>query len=61
MSVEISLDRRRFLAKAVITIGAAELSIVGCANAESPAAVRLYLRASFRSLAAQQRGSIRSP
>lgn len=41
MSVEISLDRRRFLANAVITIGAAGLSIVGCANAESPAAVRL--------------------
>jgi thiol-disulfide isomerase/thioredoxin len=41
MSVEISLDRRRFLANAVITIGAAGLSIAGCAYAESPAAVRL--------------------
>src|SRR5579859_6040583 len=41
MSVGISLDRRRFLANAVITIGAAGLIMAGCANAESPGAVRL--------------------
>lgn len=41
MSVEISLDRRRFLANAVMTIGAAGLGLAGCANAESPAAIRL--------------------
>jgi len=41
MSVEISMDRRRFVANAVMTIGAAQLGIAGCAKAESPATIRL--------------------
>ena len=47
MSVEISLDRRRFLANAVMTIGAARLGIAGCANAESPSAIRLSSEGEF--------------
>jgi thiol-disulfide isomerase/thioredoxin len=47
MSVEISLDRRRFLANAVLTIGAAWLGIAGCANAESPAVIRLPSEGEF--------------
>ena len=47
MSVEISLDRRRFLANAVMTIGAAQLGIAGCVNAESLAAIRLPSEGEF--------------
>lgn len=37
MSAEVSMDRRRFLANAIMAIGAAQLGIGGCAIAESPA------------------------
>jgi thiol-disulfide isomerase/thioredoxin len=47
MSVEISLDRRRFLANAVMSIGAARLGIAACMNAESPAAIRLPSEGEF--------------
>ena len=47
MSVEISLDRRRFLANAAMTTGAAWLGIAGCANAESPATIRLSSEGEF--------------
>ena len=47
MSVEISLDRRHFLANALMTISAARLGIAGCANAESPRAVRLQSEGEF--------------
>jgi thiol-disulfide isomerase/thioredoxin len=47
MPVEISLDRRRFLANAVMTIAAARLGIAGCANEESPAAIRLPSEGGF--------------
>ncbi|MGA7832576.1 MAG: redoxin domain-containing protein [Terracidiphilus sp.] len=45
--MEISLDRRRFLANALMTIGAARLCVAGCANAESPTAVRLQSEGEF--------------
>jgi thiol-disulfide isomerase/thioredoxin len=47
MSVEISLDRRRFLANAVMAVGGARLAIAECANAESPAAIRLPSEGEF--------------
>ena len=47
MSVGVSLDRRRFFANAVMTIGVAQLGIAGCANAESPAAIRLPSEGEF--------------
>jgi thiol-disulfide isomerase/thioredoxin len=47
MSVEISLDRRRFLINAVLTIGATRLGIAGCASAESPVAIRLPSEGEF--------------
>ncbi len=47
MSVEISLDRRRFLSDAVLTIGATRLGIAGCASTESPVAIRLPSEGEF--------------
>jgi thiol-disulfide isomerase/thioredoxin len=47
MRVEISLDRRDFLANAAMTICAARFGIAGCANAESPAAIRLPSEGEF--------------
>jgi thiol-disulfide isomerase/thioredoxin len=50
MSAEISLNRRRFLANGVMTIGAARLGLAGRANAESSAAIRLLSEGEFPSL-----------
>jgi thiol-disulfide isomerase/thioredoxin len=47
MSVEVSLDRRSFLANSVMTICAGRFVIAGCANAESPAAIRLPSEGEF--------------
>jgi thiol-disulfide isomerase/thioredoxin len=47
ISAEISLDRRHFLANAAMTICAAHFGIAGCANAESPAAIRLPSEGEF--------------
>jgi len=47
MSLEISLDRRRFLANAVMTVSAAQFGIAGCANAESAAGIRLPSEGEF--------------
>jgi thiol-disulfide isomerase/thioredoxin len=50
MSVAISLDRRRFLANAMMTIGAAQFGIAGCVNAESSSAIRLASEGEFPAL-----------
>jgi|SRR5450631_1183029 len=47
MRVEISMERRRFLGNAAMTIAAVQLGIAGCANAESPAAIRLPSEGGF--------------
>ena len=47
MAVEISLDRRHFLANAVMAVGGAWLGIAGCLNAESPVAIRLSSEGEF--------------
>ena len=47
MSLEISIDRRRFLANAVMTIGAVQLGIAGYANADTPTATRLPSEGEF--------------
>ena len=47
MSLEISLDRRRFLANAVMTVSAAQFGIAVCANAESAAGIRLPSEGEF--------------
>jgi thiol-disulfide isomerase/thioredoxin len=49
MSV-ISTDRRRFLGNAVMTIAAAQFGMIGCANAQSSAPVRLPSEGGFPSL-----------
>ena len=41
MAVGSRIDRRRFLANAVMTISAVRLGVAGCASAESPATIRL--------------------
>jgi thiol-disulfide isomerase/thioredoxin len=50
MSQEIDHDRRRFLTTAAITLAAAQLGIVGCANAQSGTDVRLPAEGSFPAL-----------
>ena len=55
MSVEISSDRRRFLANSVMTICAARLGIAGCVNAESQAAIRLSSEGEFPPLSGATR------
>jgi len=47
MAVEISLDRRDFLANAVMAVGGAWLGIFGSLNAESPVAIRLSSEGEF--------------
>jgi thiol-disulfide isomerase/thioredoxin len=47
MLVETSLNRRRFLGNAAMTIAAAWLGVTGCAHAESPAAIRLPSEGGF--------------
>ena len=47
MAVEISLNRRHFLANAVMAVGGAWLGIAGCVNAESPVAIRLSSEGEF--------------
>jgi thiol-disulfide isomerase/thioredoxin len=49
-SREADHDRRRFLATAAITLAAAQLGIVGCANAQHGATIRLPAEGSFPSL-----------
>jgi thiol-disulfide isomerase/thioredoxin len=41
MSVEISVDRRRFLGRAAMTIAAFQLGLAGCASAQSAGAIKL--------------------
>ena len=50
MSTEIIKDRRRFLAAAAMTVAAAQLGIVGCANARTTGAIRLPSEGGFPSL-----------
>ena len=50
MSVETRFDRRRFLANAVMTIGAIQVAGAGCSRAESPATIRLPSEGGFPSL-----------
>ena len=47
MAVEISLDRRDFLANAVMAIGGAWIGISGRLTAESPVAIRLSSEGEF--------------
>jgi thiol-disulfide isomerase/thioredoxin len=46
----INLDRRRFLSTAAMTVAAAQLGIVGCANARTTGAIRLPSEGGFPSL-----------
>ena len=50
MVQNIDHDRRCFLATAAITLAAAQLGIVGCANAQSGATIRLPAEGSFPAL-----------
>lgn len=50
MFYEITQDRRCFLRTAAMTVAAAQLGMIGCAKAQSAAAMRLHEEGGFPSL-----------